>query len=515
MGQKIDVQDLNKGQGYIAIRDQQIQIITGYTKILHSINLTSWTENLDILEHNVNKLNYKNEYPTMTHSLGLLEQEIESLLGNYHHKAKRGLVNVVGKALKYLTGTMDYDDEQEIKQSLDINEKNNKNLIDGLNDQIKINNHFNEVIDNITRQINGQQLEIKRQLFNIGNAINQEFLEVTKMQHAYQIQYDIELLRDQIRKVKENLMLSRLGVLGTDIISPKEIKQFNITINKLQNIKSSAFIYNNQITFVLMIPKYSKDKFYRIIVEPIPNKNENHLEIVTSHTNFLTNEKQNYENINGTTEFKDLKIINGSCICNILKGDPECNFRENNNIEIRQITNNIVITKNIPYTQIIHNCHNYTLNIIGNNLVRFENCNIKINNLEYKNFVYYDNFIIPNFNNVSIKNIVMNYSAEEIHVKQLENRKLIEEVKSRNNTHENINFVVTLTIVTILILIILNFLKKNTKKNNVKVEIKNIDSPEKNLKGGGVTSETSLPFATSASPHTPYYSPFCNGNSTS
>lgn len=487
-GQKIDVLNLNSGNGFVTIRDEQIEIISGYTKILHNVNLSSWIENVDILEHNINKLNHKNDYPTLTYNLIQLQREIEKLLDN-HDRKRRGLVNVVGKGLKFLAGTMDYDDELEIKQTLETNEQNTKNLVEGLNDQIKINHDFNDAINNITRHINGQQLEIKYQLTNLGNTINKEFAEIANMQHAFQINYDIQLLKDQVKKVKENILMSQLGVLGHDILSMNEIDKFNITISKLANIKSTVIVHENQIVFVLLIPIYSYDKFYKILIEPIPNNNN--LELATFYKEIITDGNINYENLNGTIKFKELKEIKDSCIQNIFKDKPECNFKENKNKEIKQITNNIIVTKNIPFTHVIHNCHNYSINIIGNNLIRFENCKIEINNVNYENFLYYDNFIIPNFKNITIKNIVSNYSAEAVHLKNIENRKLIEQIKLRTITHEHVYFGTAFITISILILLIFTIIQKNqNKKTKIKVDVKKIDSPEQNLKGGGVTSET-------------------------
>lgn len=166
------------------------------------------------------------------HNFITLSEEIENLLVHQHQRKRRGLFNIVGKGLKYLTGTIDYEDEEEIKQSLDINKENNKNIIDGLNEQIKINNNFNEISNNISIQINKQQHDIKKQFENLGNAVNQEHIRIKKMQHAFQINYDIDLLRTQVKKVKENLMLSQLGILNTGLLTSKEIKNFDITLNK-------------------------------------------------------------------------------------------------------------------------------------------------------------------------------------------------------------------------------------------------------------------------------------------
>lgn len=150
---------------------------------------------------------------------------------------------------------------------------------------------------------------------------------------------------------------------------------------------------------------------------------------------------------------------------------------------------------------------------MGSNLLRFENCKLVINNIKYENFVAYDNFIIPSFSNITINKIVMNYSTEEIHLKNIENRNLLEEIKLKTTAHEYMNFGIISVIITIFIIIFV-FISKNNG-TSIKVNLKNADSPEKNLRGGGVTSETSFPFATPTSPHSSYFLPFANCNNTS
>ena len=149
-------------------------------------------------------------------------------------------------------------------------------------------------------------------------------------------------------------------------------------------------------------------------MEPIPNKN--YLEIVISNNNFITNGKLVYYYTDNELKLKNLKITNDTCLSNLLKENMECEFKENKNIEIKQIANNAIITKNIAQTEILHNCHNFKITIVGNNILKFENCKIIINNVKYENFVYNDNFIIPNFKNISIKNIIGNYSTETLHI---------------------------------------------------------------------------------------------------
>lgn len=490
--QKLEIQNLNQGQGFVMIKDQEIKIIQNYNKILHVINLDSWINNLEIIKSNIDQLNYKNQYQTMIHSFNSLQEEINNVVP-HNNRNKRGLINIIGSGLKYLTGVMDSNDEEIIKRNLDLNNKNIHNVIKNINDQVEINENFNENINNITKHINYEQTNIKNQLNILTNSINKNTIQIDQMQHVFQIQYDIQLLKDQVKMVKQNILLSKIGVLGSDILTTKEIKKYNITIEKIQNIKDSVILYNNNIVFVLMIPNYTEQKYFRILVEPIPNRNN--LEIYLPNKTFITNNNNLYEDTKTIILKKNLIIVDNSC--NILKNYMNCTYRENQSVEIKQITNNIIITKNIPKTKIIHNCSRFEVYLQGNDLMKFENCVIRINEIIYENYVIEDNFVIPNFNNITIKNIVKTITMEELKLQQINNTKIIEEIHLKNTKHEIVTtcliFVIVIKVIIIMFVII--FLKKK-KSNKTKIEcikIENLNSAEQNPKEGGVKSKP--PFA--------------------
>ena len=53
--------------------------------------------------------------------------------------------------------------------------------------------------------------------------------------------------------------------------------------------------------------------------------------------------------------------------------------------EIKEISNGLIVTKNVEKMYLNQDCNKYNINIMGNNLIKFKNCIIKINESVYEN----------------------------------------------------------------------------------------------------------------------------------
>lgn len=127
-----------------------------------------------------------------------------------HYRIKRGLLNIVEKGMKYLTGVMDSDHEIEIMSRTDLISKKNKQLIDDSNKQIKTNNRLNEQIKIIASHIKNEQNNIENYFNNdsliIDNKLHKLGKEVDFMEHVYQINYDINLLKDHVDSIEQIIL---------------------------------------------------------------------------------------------------------------------------------------------------------------------------------------------------------------------------------------------------------------------------------------------------------------------
>lgn len=172
---------------------------------------------------------------------------------------------------------------------------------------------------------------------------------------------------------------------------------------------------------------------------------------------------------------KHLKEVTDQCIGNIHKQKLfNCVYKENTVEEIKQITPNIIITKNSHHSQIIQNCYEPNEIILtSNNIIKLENCKIAlINNIVFKNRfkTYYDHVILPN----TIKEIIMksdnNLTLEQISHKNTKNLEEINEIKYQTKNSNWLSISMDITTITIIILVIVTLYIK-FKKINTKVKI--------------------------------------------
>lgn len=499
--QSIEVNEVNSGNGFLLIKQKEIKIIQQYSKILHVINLTQYDENIQTIKTNIIQISTITTIPETTlHTIKQLEHDFNTIIP--HHVEKRGLINIIGKGLKLLVGTMDADDENDIKTHFDEMEKINFKLTTNSNKQININLEFSNKLQQITKHINEQQKTIQDKINKIENSV--KTIETKFQEHLIlnEIKEHIDTLHNQIKIIKENILLSRLEILGRDILSNKEINENKIDATKLPFIKSSVLLKGETIVFALLIPTFTKETFFKAIVEPIPN-HINNLEIELNNKFVIINHNSTYlDNKNKNIRYKDLIKLKDGCLSKIL--EPRllnCIYKKNNETLVYQVTSNIIITKNLKTTNAIHNCNEQQeLVLEGNNIIKFENCKIKIEEQEFLNMEkkYYENIILPNSKkNISITEITNNFTLKEIHLKGLNNLEEINDLKLQHKknlwTSTSCDIFCFCLIIIIIVLISLK-LKGNINspsKTNVTVKFNRQESIHNK---GGVTSSLSGPF---------------------
>lgn len=486
--QQLTIQDLNNNNGYIMIKLEEIQLINNYTKILHIINTTEYETAAKQIQNNINTLEPKSKligpiFTTIKHSFKHLETKIKAL--KPHYRQKRGLINILGTGLKYITGTMDSNDEIEIKNELDIIKLNNKNLINENNKQVKINQNIMEQIKNISNYVTNQQ-EIIGKYFDMYNNINPNEIaklenEVKFLKYVDQISYDIGLLKDHVDDVEQIILTSKLGVLSKNILTLEELNLIQ-NFESLKNIKTIVTTYEEEIIIILMIPNYSEFKYSRILIEPIPN-NENKSIVLKDKIILVDKNNVAYKPIIKDDLIKNLINIKDLCISKIVKyKEAECIIETNNDQEIKEISPGLIITKNINFVNLKQNCNNFNLNVTGNNIILYENCTVKIHDDTYESLSYkiQEHFVLPNVIvkiNEDKKNSIL--KSNELIIKQINNRDLIREI-----INEKYNTKINWTIIAIIMLLILLLLKLsyNFKKNHNN-NFKSSSEPQTNVGG--------------------------------
>lgn len=491
--QTFDIQDLSNNNGYIPIKTGETKIVEDYIKIIHIINITEYEQTVEIIKNNIDILKTssnesKKLLDTVNKNFVLLKAKIENI--NPHFRKKRALVNILGKGLKMIAGTMDSDDEEQISKTLQLLQTNDENLVNKMNNLTFISNVMKSQIQNITNHINYQQNAIGDYLIKfkniIGNKISTIEDEITFIEHIYQINNDISLLRQHIDDIGQIIFSGKLGIIPTDILTQTELN-FITDFDSYTNIKVAIATHESNVIIILSIPQLSKDPLSKVRFIPIPDKFNKSIEL--NHSEVLIDSGNNIYNIYIKDNLKrNLIKINDNCLNNIIKfEEANCKMKILNKQEVVEVIPGILIFKHFN-DKITHNCNKANLKITGTFLLKFENCEIKLLNKTFTNvkIKLHDKFVLPNLitkikenSNTTLADI----KIESLYLKQIQYEETLKQVLYKDKNSKIISFSIDISIIiSICILIFFLYLFKNRKTYIPNVQLTNettINNPAK------------------------------------
>lgn len=484
VAQKLEVVDLNEGNGYAIIQLGERMLINNYIKILHIFNTTKYATYLNELQEEVSHL----DDLYLTHQIEHINSRLKTIIP-HHSRNKRGLINVLGTGLKYLYGTMDNNDREEIEGKLQTLEANEHNIITQSNNQIQINTQFDNQLANLTKLYNNQTKLLIKSVSSIKSLKD----STARTDRTYRLRYQIDHMSRLLDKVRDLILTSKLSILTRDILSDEEIKLYNITLEKMREIKMQLATYKNNIVFILKIPQYNPEIFQEIYIQPIPNKKKMQIEIAEKL--YITKNNIMYYDVNETP---NLKEIHDNCISNIFTYKlMKCHYIKNTKMEIIEVGLNIIVAINTNQ-EVNHTCNKYPLKLSGNHLLTVENCKVKLDKW-YDKRMYQNSLIIPNPNrNIQMINET-NDSIEELQYNHVKNTEFILELKFKQKIT---NYTVSILIVVIIIIVALYiYLKYRSKSNKVNVAVNMpfplapLDHGQESSSGGVITHcSPKLPF---------------------
>lgn len=375
---------------------------------------------------------------------------------------------------------MDDNDRVDIEEHLMTIDENNHSIINNLNKNIEINNHFTNTFDKLKETIDADRDKIQGK-FNEIRADNEIIYRKLIYLDAL---LKLKIIENNIEQIQNNIASSKINMMNSNILTEEEIKKYEIDLYKLQNIRLGTAEYkNDKIIFAIRIPK----EIYKVkhsIVIPIGNAKFEEFEFDNKEIVILN--KTNYDFIENVQYEKTLKKSN---LCIYKKN---CRKIKNIKSEIIEIKPNSILLKNQNNTVLTSSCDDRIITLNGNYLINFYNCNIKIENQIYygKNEEFIQNFVIQN-NNDQMNDNETTLSFDDIVINQIENMKTIEELKFHKKKYVLYNWIIVIICFIIMILfiitivIIIKVINKETQEGFI-------------LKRGGVTSK--LPTSTSPIP---------------
>lgn len=437
----LDIQEIKAEVGFTEIKLNEAELVTESDIIIHIINTEEIMSVLNTFSSNILELETKYR-DLLEHTVNHLRHVVQTIIPK-ERRSKRGLFNAVGMASKWIFGTMDDQDRVKIEQSLQDLSSNSHQLEINSLQQIRINDQFNKTFNQIKQIIEQDRILISTQLDSIQKRGLQENLYLDQL-------FKIQLLKDKIEHILENIASARHGIFHPNILTDEEIKEYNIDFHKLQYVKLGAAKFENSlIIFAIKIPKEFETIQLRMIM-PMPNKNFKEIfgdnEIVFEYKNQM----YKYENLKTLNELS----LSKNCIFS-----NNCNLIRNNKTEIIEIDQETIVIKNAVKLMINQTCDDRNLTINNNVLIHYNNCTIKILGHKFSNVkaVLHERFYYPksqNFSNFSTK-----LTFEDIILESEKNLNKIEHL----DQHKNISYVMDVLIIVAFIAFVIIFIKNKIK----------------------------------------------------
>lgn len=210
-----------------------------------------------------------------------------------HTRTKRGLINIIGKASKWLFGTLDSDDaekydkaiielqhhENSYKKEIDLQASLTKQLIENYNGTITL--------------LNKNQLLIKDHITTYERSLNTTIADLTiflRTQNTlFQIILNCQSLITFLDNLEDAIMFAKLNTLHTTIISALELERVisNLTglygNNKILTFTDLKYYYQlaglqvnfskDKIIFAIHFPIFTSDSFEIFHLIPVPVNN--------------------------------------------------------------------------------------------------------------------------------------------------------------------------------------------------------------------------------------------------
>lgn len=175
-----------------------------------------------------------------------------------------------------------------------------------------------------------------------------------------------------------------------------------------------------------------------------------------------------------------------------------CNYETNTLTDVKEIGFNAIIVINGNF-KVNHTCNEFPFTLNGNYLIYIEDCRIYLDKW-YNKKGYSNTIIIPN----PIRNITTSDSPltlEQLHYKNIENIKMIRELKQHEKIQNiSISTIVIITIIIICIYIYIKIRNRNIRQNGVTINLPSIPlgTGQASSSGGVISThsknEQKLPF---------------------
>lgn len=350
----ITVTDISNNPGILHYTINNAKLIETYYKTYHFYNITLLYKELIDIQNNLPTSKTPNNVQIIIQDL-LKQTKAKTKIIFQHNRVKRGLINGIGTALSWLTGTMTADDKEYYDKVIKEVEQNNFKVEHNIEKGYKLNKR---IIDQFQQDIKIINKDFTKE--------QNEITEVEKEIKLQQLYIQLNHVYTKINDLTLTLELCRLGIVHTTIITEilKDIHP-NVTLisSNLEVLWLTSKIHctshgdtlhifvdlplaNPKINTYMLIPAPVWHKLYYVTLNMTKT-------LVIKKNNQLFNTKCKY--IINQHYCTLLDIIKEECILNIIN---------------RGITNDCTYKKTNPQTMYIDEIDKY----VTTNISTLENC---------------------------------------------------------------------------------------------------------------------------------------------
>lgn len=456
---EMHMEKLEVDEGYAELHMGTAEVATRFQYILHQINIQQIADSVNQFANNIPSLIPPSYQELMLKEIDEIKDGLHTLLPG---RVKRGLLNIGGKLMKWIYGTVDDDDRQQINQHFEVVDSNNHQIIEQSNHQVHINDRFNSSINKLVKAINENRA-----------ALNSLTLakQVSEAQHHRDVAifqlFKLMDIKSQMRIIQESIALAKMKIFNPALLTKTEIENYKINVEAVQDMQMGVALHKyTTLMFVIKIPIETMT-LKKSLITPIPNKSFHQIDITRE---YVVKTSKGIFSYNGEKDFKNLKPSRNCVFCG------KCGLISHEAETVDLIEEGTIIITNANKAPMTTNCDDRRLNLTGNYLISFYNCTVRIREQDFASqLVDVTQKFLMVGNNRSLTTAIKP-TLEKLQVTQISNIKTIKELRFQQTISNGITYS-AITITGIAVIIIILLLCKSRRE--VKIRINN-KLPERN-----------------------------------
>lgn len=312
--------DIANHNGLITIKLKTVKIRTGFHRIIYNLDLNEIKSNIQYIGNLSINLNVTDHLiDTFHYKLKSAYRKIDRILPR---RSKRGLINALGKVVKFVAGNPDNDDLEIINKNFETIESKTNNLIANQAQQIKIN----RLLEITTNRVTNALMKIEEKL-RLDTTTFKKDIELINLM------FNLDIIIKTLENIEDQLTFSKLNIVNKDILTVKDkedilqfLKQQDIKITyedeMFEFIKSISIIKNNIVIFIIKIPIVEHDDYDLLQLE---STDINGSSIATEIQYVAKSKTAIYKQAQQCTICDNFSKLSDGCIYSILTNqDAQC-----------------------------------------------------------------------------------------------------------------------------------------------------------------------------------------------